>query len=98
MFSSRVLKWVPIEQEKNPLDVTLHIVVVQDAGEKLKSVQHERAALQKQRDALARQLAHVSEKISSGIIPDASDLAVPEHIAAAAEASASVVGHLFLWE
>ncbi|BDA47090.1 probable Laminin-like protein epi-1 at N-terminal half [Coccomyxa sp. Obi] len=65
-------------------------VRLQDAGEKLKSVQHERAALQKQRDALARQLAHVAEKISSGIIPDASELAVPEHIAAAAEASASV--------
>ncbi|CAL8471705.1 g11247 [Coccomyxa elongata] len=62
---------------------------LQDAGEKLKSVQHERAALQKQRDALARQLAHIGEKISSGIIPDASELAVPEHIAAAAEASAS---------
>ncbi len=64
---------------------------MQDAGEKLKSSQHERAALQKQRDALARQLAHVAEKISSGMIPDAGELAVPEHIAAAAEASASVV-------
>ncbi|KAK9918082.1 hypothetical protein WJX75_001065 [Coccomyxa subellipsoidea] len=63
---------------------------LQDAGEKLKSSQHERAALQKQRDALARQLAHVAEKISSGMIPDTDELAVPEHIAAAAEASASV--------
>ncbi len=76
--------------------VSLHVVVLQDAGEKLKSVQHERAALQKQRDALARQLAHIGEKISSGIIPDASELAVPEHIAAAAEASASAVGHFAL--
>ena len=67
-------------------------MLVQDAGEKLKSSQHERAALQKQRDALARQLAHVAEKISSGMIPDVEELAVPEHIAAAAEASASAVG------
>jgi hypothetical protein len=71
---------------------TCDYCVVQDAGEKLKSSQHERAALQKQRDALARQLAHVAEKISSGMIPDTDELAVPEHIAAAAEASASVVG------
>jgi hypothetical protein len=45
--------------------------------------------LQKQRDALARQLAHVASKISSGIIPEPAELAVPEHIAAAAEASAA---------
>ena len=63
--------------------------MLQDAREKLKSSQHELAAIQKQRDDLARQLALIAEKISSGVIPDPADLAVPEHIAAAAEASAS---------
>lgn len=51
--------------------------------------QHERGALQKQRDALARQLAHIANKIASGIIPEPAELAVPVHIAAAAEASAT---------
>ena len=64
-------------------------MLAQDAREKLKSSQHELAAIQKQRDDLARQLAHVAEKISSGVIPDPADLAVPEHIKAAAKASAS---------
>ena len=64
-------------------------MLAQDAREKLKSSQHELAAIQKQRDDLARQLAHVAEKISSGMIPDLADLTVPEHIKAAAEASAS---------
>jgi len=63
--------------------------LLQDAREKLKSSQHELAAIQKQRDDLARRLALIREKISSGMIPDPADLAVPEHIAAAAEASAS---------
>jgi hypothetical protein len=63
--------------------------VPQDARERLKSSQHELAAIQKQRDDLARQLALIAEKISSGVIPDPADLAVPDHIAAAAEASAS---------
>ena len=64
-------------------------MLVQDAREHLKSSQHELAAIQKQRDDLARQLAHIAEKISSGMIPDLADLTVPEHIKAAAEASAS---------
>ena len=64
-------------------------VLAQDAREKLKGSQHELAAIQKQRDDLARQLAHVAEKISSGMIPDLADLTVPVHIAAAAEASAA---------
>jgi hypothetical protein len=62
----------------------------QDAGEKLKVSQHERSALQKQRDTLARQLAHIANKIASGIIPEPAELAVPDHIAAAAEASAGL--------
>lgn len=61
----------------------------QDARERLKGSQHELAAIQKQRDDLARQLALVAEKINSGMIPDSADLTIPEHIAAAAEASAS---------
>ena len=64
-------------------------MLVQDAREQLKSSQHELAAIQKQRDDLARQLAHIAEKISSGMIPDLADLTVPEHIKAAAQASAS---------
>lgn len=66
-------------------------MLVQDAREQLKSSQHELAAIQKQRDDLARRLAHVAEKISSGMIPDLVDLTVPEHIKAAAQASASTV-------
>ncbi len=64
-------------------------MLVQDAREQLKSSQHELAAIQKQRDDLARQVAHVAGKISSGMIPDPADLTVPEHIKAAAQASAS---------
>lgn len=51
--------------------------------------QHERGALQKQRDALARQLVHVAHKIASGMIPEPAELVIPEHIAAAVEASAA---------
>ena len=63
--------------------------LLQETLEKLKSSQHELAAIQRQRDGLARQLALVADKIGSGVIPDPADLTVPEHIAAAAGASAS---------
>ena len=61
--------------------------LMQETLDKLKSSQHELAAIQRQRDGLARQLALVADKIGSGVIPDPADLAVPEHIAAAAGAS-----------
>ena len=61
--------------------------LLQETLDKLKGSQHELAAIQRQRDGLARQLALVADKIGSGVIPDPADLAVPEHIAAAAGAS-----------
>ena len=64
-------------------------VLVQETLEKLKGSQHELAAIQKQRDDLARQLALVADKIGSGVIPDPADFTVPQHIAAAAGTSAS---------
>ena len=64
-------------------------MLVQETLEKLKDSQHELAAIQKQRDDLARQLALVADKIGSGVIPDPADFTVPQHIAAAAGASAS---------
>ena len=63
--------------------------LVQETLDKLKGSQHELAAIQRQRDGLARQLALVADKIGSGVIPDPADLTVPEHIAAAAGASAT---------
>ena len=61
--------------------------LMQETLDKLKGSQHELAAIQRQRDGLARQLALVADKIGSGVIPDPADFTVPEHIAAAAGAS-----------